>query len=51
MIEINGQPAEIEMTLEITRAATGKKETVELIGTINNIEQDKENGSDTHSSS
>jgi hypothetical protein len=51
MIEINGQPAEIAMTLEITRAATGEKETVDLIGIINPIEQENENVSNTFSDS
>lgn len=32
MIELNGQPANLFFTLEITRAATGKTETVEMIG-------------------
>jgi hypothetical protein len=34
MIELTGQPGELRFTLEITRAATGETETVELIGTI-----------------
>lgn len=35
MIELEGQPAELHFTLEITRAATGLRETVELVGHIN----------------
>lgn len=36
MIELAGQPGELRFTLEITRAATGKTETVEMVGRINN---------------
>jgi hypothetical protein len=43
MIELTGQPAEVHITLEITRKATGKTETVNLIGKVNNGELD--NGS------
>jgi len=32
MIELAGQPANIFFTVEITRAATGKTETVEMVG-------------------
>ena len=31
---LNGPPAEVRMTLEITRAATGLTETVELVGHV-----------------
>ena len=34
MIELAGKPGELAITLEITRAATGETETVQLIGTI-----------------
>jgi hypothetical protein len=34
MSELQGQPGEIHLTLEIVRAATGEKETVELVGTV-----------------
>ena len=40
-MELKGQPSEIRLTLEITRAATGKTETVELVGRV------QDNGSDT----
>ena len=33
MIELGGQVGELRIVLEITRAATGETETVELIGT------------------
>lgn len=52
MADIAGQPAELRFTLEITRAATGEKETVEMVGHVNltpeQIEQLKEStdGSD-----
>lgn len=35
MLDIAGQPAELRFTLEITRAATGLKETVEMVGYAN----------------
>jgi len=34
MIDLTGKPAELRFTLEITRAATGETETVEMVGTI-----------------
>ncbi len=34
MIDLKSQPAELRITLEIKRAATGKTETVELIGHV-----------------
>jgi hypothetical protein len=34
MINLASQPAEIRFTLEITRAATGLKETVEMVGHV-----------------
>lgn len=40
MPELEGQPGELRITLEITRAATGETETVELIGKM--IEEDAE---------
>lgn len=33
MAELVGQMGELRMTIEVTRAATGKTETYELIGT------------------
>lgn len=34
MNELNGQPGEVRMTIEVTRAATGEKETFEMVGKI-----------------
>jgi hypothetical protein len=34
MSDLNGQPGELRMTIEIVRAATGKTETVEMVGKI-----------------
>lgn len=34
MAELQGQPGEVRMTIEVKRAATGKVETFELIGTV-----------------
>jgi hypothetical protein len=33
MAELQGQPGELRLTVEVKRAATGKVETYELIGT------------------
>lgn len=40
MIELTGPKAELRFTLEITRAATGLTETVEMVGTIQNEEEE-----------
>lgn len=42
MPELEGQPGELRFTLEITRAATGETETVELIGRIAPEEEEAE---------
>lgn len=34
MPELQGQVGELRLTLQITRAATGKTETVELVGFV-----------------
>jgi hypothetical protein len=41
MPELQGQLGELRFTLEITRAATGETEIVELVGTINSDEQEE----------
>jgi hypothetical protein len=41
MTELIGQVGEVRMTLEITRAATGKTETVEVVGKVV-LEDDEE---------
>ena len=55
MIELTGEKAELRFTLEITRAATGKVETYEMIGHADPEELQKligaENGSNTLDSS
>lgn len=43
--KLAGQVGELRMTLVIKRAATGKEETVELIGKVMNEEE--ENGIDS----
>lgn len=40
MIELGGKPGELAITLEIKRAATGETETVELIGAIEEEEEE-----------
>lgn len=40
MSELQGIAAEITMTVEIVRAATGKTETVELVGYVNQSQLD-----------
>lgn len=39
MTDLVSQPAELRFTLEITRAATGLTETVEMVGHITPVEQ------------
>lgn len=34
MTDLQGQVGEVRMTLEITRAATGQTETVEMVGKV-----------------
>lgn len=42
MTELSGQPGELHMTLTITRKATGKVETVDVIGRVIPDEQPKD---------
>lgn len=54
MNNLEGQEGELRFTLEIKRAATGKTETVELVGKIGDgeIKQlGEQNGSNTQHSS
>lgn len=52
MASLNGQLGELRMTLEITRKETGKVETVELIGHLNEQQlKEIEHGSDSQHSS
>lgn len=37
-MSLNGQEGELKFTLEITRAATGETEVVEMVGKIGDIE-------------
>lgn len=39
MSELTGQPAEVRMTIEVKRAATGQTETFDLVGHIEAKEQ------------
>ena len=39
-MDLNGKPGELRMTIEVKRAATGKVETYDLIGTP--IESDED---------
>jgi len=48
MIELAGQPGELRFTLEITRKETGKTETVELVGYLDEDKlKELQNGSNT----
>lgn len=47
MNELSGEKAELKFTIDIKRAATGETETFELVGTINQPEQEQENVSNT----
>ena len=46
-MDIQGQPAEVRMTIEVKRAETGQVETFELVGTV----QGEDDGDDTLNSS
>ena len=41
-MELQGQPAEICFTLEVTRAETGKVEVFEMVGHVEPLEPEKE---------
>jgi hypothetical protein len=48
MTQLQGPPAELRMTIEVKRAATGQTEVFELIGTpIPEPEQEQPHGSDS----
>lgn len=48
MTELNGQLGEVRFTLEITRKETGKVETVEMVGFLDEQKlKEITNGSDT----
>lgn len=48
MPELQGQVGELRMTLQITRAETGKTETVELVGFLDEEKlKELQHGSDT----
>ena len=47
-MDIQGQPAEVRMTIEVKRAETGEVEIFELVGTV---EQGEYDGDDTLNSS
>ena len=56
MATLQGQPAELRMTIEVKRAATGLTETYQLVGVTDmktaqqltgTVEQEQENGSNT----
>lgn len=46
---LQGQPGELRMTVEVTRAATGKTETFELVGTV--LPQESDDGGNALDSS
>lgn len=52
MAELNGQVGEVRFTLEITRKETGKVETVEMVGFLDEQKlKELNNGSDAFDSS
>lgn len=52
MTELQGQVGELRMTLQITRAETGKTETVELVGFLDEEKlKELQHGSDPLDSS
>jgi hypothetical protein len=52
MNDVVGQPAEVGFVMSITRAATGKTETYEMVGHVQQIQPKEDaNGNNTHDSS
>lgn len=47
MADLTTQPAELRMTLQIVRAATGKTETVELVGHVIPAPEEKHDGGES----
>jgi hypothetical protein len=48
MIELKSEPAELRMTIHVTRKETGKVDTYELIGTpVKEEKAEDENGSNS----
>lgn len=48
MVELTGGPAELRMTIEVKRAATGQVEVFEMVGTV---VPEEEHGNDAQHSS
>jgi hypothetical protein len=44
MSDLKGQPGELRMTVQITRKATGKTETVELVGKVTEEVKEQDDG-------
>jgi len=51
MSELTGQPAELRMTIQVTRKETGKVETYELIGKVDTTDKGQHDGSHPQHSS
>jgi len=51
MNDLKGEPAEVKMTVKVTRKDTGKVETYELIGKVDSTEKGNDNGSHPQHSS
>lgn len=47
MAELKGLPGELRFTVEIKRAATGKTETYEMVGTVGKEEDSGSNSLDS----
>jgi hypothetical protein len=45
MNDLTGQPAEVKMTVKVTRKDTGKVEEYELIGKVDTTDKGQDNGS------
>ena len=48
MSDLKGQPGELRMTIQITRKATGKTETVELVGKVTPEEKKEQTDGGDH---
>jgi hypothetical protein len=51
VIDLAGQPGELRFTIEVTRQATGKVETYEMVGHLGDAQQEGlDDGGNSHDS-
>jgi hypothetical protein len=47
MADLQGQPGELRMTIQIKRAATGKTETFDVVGQVTEEVKEQDDGGNT----